>query len=100
MLDALDAGRCPFWDERWGFRLPDQRWQVPETEVEDLLAALRARGTRQVLDLGCGAGRHTRLLASAGFEVYALDLSALTVLRAPGTRQRLRGSVCTRCARA
>ena len=30
---------------------------------------------KTVLDLGCGAGRHTVYLAQKGFEVYALDIS-------------------------
>jgi SAM-dependent methyltransferase len=30
---------------------------------------------KKVLDLGCGAGRHTVYLAHEGFEVYALDIS-------------------------
>ncbi|MGC8662497.1 MAG: class I SAM-dependent methyltransferase [Candidatus Micrarchaeia archaeon] len=30
----------------------------------------------KVLDLGCGAGRHTYLLAKAGFKVYRFDISS------------------------
>src|SRR5262245_12710367 len=35
-----------------------------------------------VLDLGCGAGRHSRYLASRGFDVTGLDLSARSLERA------------------
>ena len=35
-----------------------------------------------MLDLGCGAGRHSRALASRGFDVTGLDLSAQSLARA------------------
>lgn len=35
-----------------------------------------------VLDLACGAGRHTRLLAERGLRVFGLDLSEVLLLRA------------------
>jgi SAM-dependent methyltransferase len=44
------------------------------------LAPLQA-GAR-VLDVGCGPGRHTRLLHDAGFRVTGLDLSAVLLRRA------------------
>jgi ubiquinone/menaquinone biosynthesis C-methylase UbiE len=36
---------------------------------------LKRAGARTILDLGCGAGRHSILLAEAGFQVVALDIS-------------------------
>ncbi len=45
-----------------------------------------ARGNLRVLDLGCGAGRHTLLLSEQGFQTFAIDISF------PGlavTRERL-----------
>ncbi|MGC9037827.1 MAG: class I SAM-dependent methyltransferase [Candidatus Micrarchaeia archaeon] len=35
----------------------------------------KRHGVRKVLDVGCGAGRHTYLLAKAGFDVYGFDIS-------------------------
>jgi len=49
--------------------------------VDALLARLApSRGSR-MLDLGCGAGRHARRLAAAGFDVTGLDL-APTIIEA------------------
>jgi len=36
---------------------------------------LKRSGARTVLDLGCGAGRHSILLGKQGFQVVALDIS-------------------------
>lgn len=48
------------------------------------------RGGTPVLELGCGTGRDTATLASAGHQVLALDLSlwsiAVAKLRAPGAK--------------
>jgi len=34
-----------------------------------------AEGSRSILELGCGTGRHASLLAAAGFNVYGVELS-------------------------
>jgi rhodanese-related sulfurtransferase len=49
------------------------------------------RDRRRVLDVACGAGRHALLLASAGFEVTAIDRDtvALDRLRAQAARLEL-----------
>ena len=56
--------------------------------AEELLAADRGDGSRRAIDLGCGAGRDTRALLSAGWEVVAIDRepSAIAALEsaAPG----------------
>jgi len=36
---------------------------------------LKERNNLQILDLGCGAGRHTTFLAKEGFQTYATDIS-------------------------
>lgn len=43
---------------------------------------LKREGVKTILDLGCGAGRHSILLCKAGFHVVALDISetALKIL--------------------
>ena len=54
----------------------------PLPVVVDFADDLKREGAKRVLDLGCGAGRHSILLGKAGFQVVALDISetALTIL--------------------
>ena len=48
----------------------------------DFARDLKREGAKTILDLGCGAGRHSILLAKQGFRVVALDISepALKIL--------------------
>ena len=50
------------------------RWKSPHEKLGPLAAAMRERGMRRVLDLGCGGGRHLVYLASQGFEIYGTDV--------------------------
>lgn len=56
---------------------------------------LSQRKKMKILDLGCGAGRHTSLLAKEGFETYATDISveAIKVTEQRLARDGLKG-VC------
>src|SRR5438034_513815 len=63
------------WDDRW--RTPEGRaeWLSPDPEVATTAAWARQRGGETALDLGCGVGRHTVLLAQLGYRTCALDAS-------------------------
>jgi SAM-dependent methyltransferase len=63
-------------------------------EVARLLDVLELPSGARVLDVPCGQGRHTHLLAEAGFDVDGLDYSAELLKRAKkrGTGPRLRYS--------
>ena len=65
----------PTWDEL--FQQEKHRWPDPHQMVVDFARALLQRGVEQVLDLGCGAGRHTVYLTQMGFTVFATDLSEI-----------------------
>jgi SAM-dependent methyltransferase len=71
------------WEKRWGSEAGRADWIDAHPAVAGLLPALKSRGVRRVLDLGCGVGRHAMLLAEAGFAVDAFDGSetGLAVLR-------------------
>jgi SAM-dependent methyltransferase len=57
-------------------------WQTPHEKFGSLAAAMRERGMRRVLDLGCGAGRHLVFLARQGFEMYGTDIDPHGLARA------------------
>lgn len=52
-----------------------RRLRVTAQFVVDAVSVFKKRGVRRVLDLGCGAGRHSVLLAANGFEVIGMDVS-------------------------
>lgn len=46
-----------------------------DAEVAALDAKIRAAQAKRVLDIGCGSGRHARLLQERGYDVTAIDTS-------------------------
>ena len=71
----------------WEIAWREGRWtetSPPLPAVVDFTEDLKREGAKKVLDLGCGAGRHSILLGKAGFQVVALDISetALKILEA------------------
>lgn len=52
-----------------------RRLRVTAQFVVDAVPVFKKHGVKKVLDLGCGAGRHTVLLGGNGFEVIGMDIS-------------------------
>ena len=75
-----------FVDNRRSYRDPDTAgfWSGGERDLDSLLAALGASipPDATVLDIGCGVGRLTRVLAERAATVYGIDVSAEMIERA------------------
>lgn len=86
------------WDRRWQTTEGRAEWLKPEAEVTSILPVLHDRGVQNVLDLGCGVGRHALMLATEGFTVTAMDgsRSGLDVIATEAADKRL--EMTTTCA--
>jgi tellurite methyltransferase len=77
-----------YWKEErnWQF------WNQPSEQILSLVKAIDTTRVKDVLDLGCGIGRHAVYLAEAGFDVTALDSSeeALNFLKKTVTEKRVK----------
>ena len=62
----------------WELAWREGRWEEaspPLPEVAEFAKDLKREGATTILDVGCGAGRHSILLGKQGFQVVALDIS-------------------------
>ncbi len=70
------------WDKRWADPAARADWLEPEQFVVTAVPLLRERSITQVLDLGCGLGRHAQYLASQGFACVGVDASPTGIAQA------------------
>lgn len=56
--------------------------QEAETFISNLLGYIKPETTSTIMDLACGAGRHSMFLASKGFDVTGVDLSIKSIRKA------------------
>ena len=75
-----------FVDDREPYGQADQArfWKQGERDLDHVLGSLGAavRAGDTVVDVGCGVGRLTRILAERAARVYAIDVSAEMLARA------------------
>ncbi len=78
--DIFDEDAC--WDE--AISAPElRRLQTIVNGVPD--------GVQTIIDVGCGDGKLTRMLRSAGYDVMAVDQSATALKRVPEPKQCISG---------
>jgi SAM-dependent methyltransferase len=69
------------FDEDYLRTLPFLTPQATQAEAEFVIEAMSLSPGAQVLDVGCGYGRHAMELAARGFHVVGLDLSTPLLVR-------------------
>ena len=66
------------WDQKY------QNNQIPDTPIKLITDYANLATGTQALDIACGMGRHSKYLASLGFEVEALDISGVALEQLKG----------------
>src|SRR2546425_12082230 len=99
MGEATTASQA--WARRWQSDEGRAAWLTPDPDVDVWARRIRARGGTTALDLGCGVGRHTVLLAQLDYRTAGLDASETGLdhtrraLAGPGLRARVRRGLST-----
>lgn len=63
----------PSWNEL--FRSDEHRWKDVYPPLIDFIKCNLHRDDHNILDLGCGAGRHLKYLAENGYAAFGMDIS-------------------------
>ena len=95
MPDTSDRAR-EFWDSAWKDGDDKEFWKTAAPEVLDLIRSQSPHHRPEILDLGCGLGRHAMAFARAGFRVTAVDLSPAAVSHASQWARSLELDIRTR----
>jgi SAM-dependent methyltransferase len=63
-----------FWQLFYPFLFPEERYEIAGEQVDKVIELLQFKGN-SILDLACGPGRHSVILAKKGYSVTGVDLS-------------------------
>ncbi|HSS00891.1 MAG TPA: class I SAM-dependent methyltransferase, partial [Kofleriaceae bacterium] len=77
----IKAWFVDLFDEDYLRTLPFLTPQATQAEAEFVIDAMNLSAGAQLLDVGCGYGRHAMELAARGFHVVGLDLSTPLLVR-------------------
>jgi SAM-dependent methyltransferase len=72
------------WEDYWRSGEDHWWWKRPAPEVVEFIASQSPQERPDVLDLGCGPGRHAIAFAGAGFTVTASDASEEAIAHLAG----------------
>jgi ubiquinone/menaquinone biosynthesis C-methylase UbiE len=83
MMMCMNEEQQKYYEDEWAkLKLSDKpgksgwRTAVPAPDFVQFIAWLKEHGVNgKALDLGCGGGRHSILLAKNGFETYGIDFA-------------------------
>lgn len=84
------------WEAYWRDIRNHDWWEKPASEVLDLIRSLSPEHQPDVLDLGCGLGRHAIAFALAGFSVTATDASSEAISHLVAWARSLQLSIQTK----
>ena len=70
-----------FWATVYPYMFPRDRFERAEEQVENILQLVEFQG-ESILDLCCGPGRHSVLLAKRGIQVTAVDITPFLLEKA------------------
>jgi SAM-dependent methyltransferase len=70
-----------FWEAFYPVLFPEERFEIAQEQVDTILELLDFKGG-SILDLACGPGRHSVILAMKGFKVTGVDLSRFLLTKA------------------
>ncbi len=57
------------------FKITGRHFFESQEDMKKIVSMLKKNNVQNVLDLGCGSGRHTVMLAKNGFKVFGMDIS-------------------------
>ena len=80
--------KSDWYKKIWTLDIQNQSWvEDTKRQVDFLIERLHLRGGERILDLACGFGRHSLMLAERGFEMVGVDITPEYVEYASGQAQ-------------